>query len=381
MSAITDTARGTENVISERIAINMSETISQLQPSASPLLVLTKKMGTMKSTNYKFEWMEDDLMVRDVVLEAATDVATTIVVATGEGALVAVNDLIKVVRTGEVVKVTAIAGDSLTVIRSYGETANAAINLDDKAMVVANANMQGAGAPGEKYTNPVPNYNYTQIFRTPFSITNTLDKTKMIGGQELASLRRKAGIEHAKSIELALILGERNLDTSGAQPITTTRGVLKFLATSPANATYTAAAVTEVNWLDFLQEVFRYGSSTKPMFTSPTLLGKINSWAQGKLEIMQSSADGTYGLNITKYISPFGTIMFINHPLLVDSYDGYGIVLDMEEVKYRALMERDTKLKTNIQNNDEDGKRDEYLTEAGLELRQPKKHGLFIITD
>jgi hypothetical protein len=40
------------------------------------------------------------------------------------------------------------------------------------------------------------------------------------------------------------------------------------------------------------------------------------------------------------------------------------------------LKGRDTKLMTNIQNNDEDGRRDMYQTECGLEIKLPKTHGI-----
>lgn len=384
-TALIGTARGTGGtaapIISNRVEVNMSDVISMLQPDSSPLLVLTKKLGNKATTNYKFEWMEDDLLGRDVTISGAvTNVATTVPLVAGGGVLVAINDLIKNARTGEVIKVTAIATDSLTVVRGYGETVGTAMIDQDKCIVMANAIMQGDGAPAEKYNNPTPVYNYTQIFRTPFSVTRTLNNTKLIGGDELAALRKKKAIEHAKSIELALLLGERNLVTTGSQPVTTTRGVLKFLASAYANTTKSKVAVVEADFGVFCQKLFTYGSTEKVLLASPALITVINAWAAGKLEIVQADMDKTYGLNITKYMTPHGDLLIIKHPLLINAYDGYGIALDMEELSYRPLSNSDTKLRTNIQNNDEDGERDEYLTEAGLELRLPNKHGLFILT-
>ena len=48
----------------------------------------------------------------------------------------------------------------------------------------------------------------------------------------------------------------------------------------------------------------------------------------------------------------------------------------MEEVSYRPLTGRDTQLVTNIQAADEDGERDMYITEAGVQVKLPRKHGL-----
>jgi hypothetical protein len=48
----------------------------------------------------------------------------------------------------------------------------------------------------------------------------------------------------------------------------------------------------------------------------------------------------------------------------------------MDYVWYRPLRGRDTKLRTNIQAPGLDGWQDEYLTEAGLEVRLEKVHGI-----
>jgi hypothetical protein len=381
--ALTDTARGTANILSDRVAVNMSDKISMLEPEASPLLVLTKKLGNKTTSNYKFEWMEQDPMARWVSANTVSDIAadaTTLPLQTDEGANVAVNDIIKVVRTGEILRVTDISTDSLTVTRGYGTTAGAVIKDDDKILIIGNALMQGSGSPAEKYNTPTPLYNYTQIFKTPFSITGTLENTKLIGGEELARERLIAGIEHAKSIEYALLFGERKLDTTGAQPLSTTAGVVTFLTGTDNVSTVAKADLVEADFETFCEEVFTYGSGEKVMFACPYMITKINTWAKGKLEIVQADKDKTYGLNIVKYMTPHGTLDIVKHPLFVQGYAGYNLVLDLDELSYRPLQNRDTKLQTNIQDNDEDGERDQYITESGLELRMPKKHGMFIVT-
>jgi hypothetical protein len=382
MADIINTARGTANILENRVVVNMSDVISMLEPDSSPLLVLTKRLATKATSNYKFEWMEEDPMGRWTAFAGTTEETpgTELAVTAGTGAYFAVHDLLKNIVTGEIVRITDIDTDTLTVVRAYGTTAAANMTTNDKLLLIGNAIMQGAGSPAEKYNNPVAVFNYTQIFRTPFSVTRTLDKTKLYGGDELARLRKKKAIEHAKSIEYAFLFGEKKLDVTGAQPVTTTAGVYTYLAGGTNNVSKSASEVVEDDFLEFCKNVFTYGSSEKVLLASSKVIAKINSWAQGKLQLIQADKDKTYGLNIVKYVSPFGELNIVKHPLLVNGYDGYSFALDMEELKYRPLAESDTKLRTNIQANDEDGERDEYLTEAGLELRMPQKHGMFIIT-
>jgi hypothetical protein len=90
----------------------------------------------------------------------------------------------------------------------------------------------------------------------------------------------------------------------------------------------------------------------------------------------------TYGMNVTHFTNPFGSSLnVVYHRLLEGSkYSGYMIVVDIDEVAYRYLandeVSRDTKVLPNRQPNDQDGRKDEYLTECGLEFGHEKKHGV-----
>ena len=79
-------------------------------------------------------------------------------------------------------------------------------------------------------------------------------------------------------------------------------------------------------------------------------------------------SDQTYGMAIVRYVSPFGNLMLINHPLLshdaVLRQDIWGI--DVEKLTFRYV--DDTTLLKNRQNPGDDASKDEWLTEAGLEV-------------
>lgn len=380
--ALSTQARGVNNILANRIVVDMSDKISDLQPNAAPLLVLTKKLATEACHNPKFEWMEADLLGRwtaNVGAKISTD--TTINVTAGTGALFAVGDLAKVVATGEIIRVTGISTDALTISRGFGVTSAGAIADGGKIINLGNANIQGGGAPSEKYNEPTPQYNYTQIFKTPFSLTNTLDATQLYGEKQKARLRRLKGIEHAQSIELSLLFGERKMLTAGVdQPLTATGGVLQFLAGTSNTLNKSYSTTTADDFETFCEKVFTYGSSEKVVLASPNLITKINSFALGKLSVVSADHEKAFGVNIMRYSTAHGDLLFVKHPMLIQGYAGYGIVLDMEELKYRPLANRDTRLMTDIQLPDEDGTKDMYITEAGLEFRMPSKHGLITLT-
>jgi hypothetical protein len=96
---------------------------------------------------------------------------------------------------------------------------------------------------------------------------------------------------------------------------------------------------------------------------------------------MTRNDEKTYGMDVTQYTSPFGSLNLVYHRLLEGTkYGGYIILVDMDQVAYRYLanddQNRDTKVLTNRQPNDQDGRKDEYLTEFGLEVRQQRTHAV-----
>lgn len=380
MAEIKNTAVGNANIEQKRIVVDMSKEIAFLEPSATPFTVLTKKLNTVACHQPKYEWMDNDTETRWTATTATALVgASTIAVTAGTGKYFAAGDLIKNVTTGETMQVTGVAADTLTILRGIGSTA-VAVGSGDKILLVGNASMQGSGAPAEKVIGVTPFFNYTQIFKTAFSITNTLDATKLYGMDEKARLRKNNGIVHAKSIEYAALFGTKSIDTTGSQPITTTEGIITSLATNPNNVSKAKATATESDLLGFCENLFSHGTSERTCYVSPDVLSWFAEKAMNKVQLVQKDKDKTYGIAITKYLTPHGTLDLILHPLLTNGYAGKMVAVDMADIYYRPLAGRDTTLKTNIQAEDEDGQRDMYITEAGVQLRLPLKHGIFTLT-
>jgi hypothetical protein len=383
--SLDSTTRGTYGLAANRIKVNIDENIHLLEPDKWPFLALSRRLAKESAKGYKFEWFEEAYMGRYVTVNDANNMAandTAMVVDDDDEDIVAVGDLLKVVRTGEVVLVTDITPSThtLTVTRGYGETTAASINDDDVLLVMGNASAQGADAPAEKYVDVTGVYNYTQIFRKPFSYTRTLNQTAMNGPKESARIKRQKLVEHQRDIELALFFGERYLDVTGSQPRTTTRGVDAFISTNAlaidtSQEAYNTAEERVAAFYGWTEDLFKYGSKKKVWFVSPSIATWIyTDFVQDKLRFRQADKDKTVGLEVTEMQTPHGLLQMIVHPSLTDSYDGYSYALDMDHLSLMVL--QDTILRQNIQNNDADGRRDEYLTECGLKLTNEKCHGI-----
>lgn len=359
----------------QRLKIDMASDIAMLIPNAAPFLALTKQIAKETANSYRFEWLERELEARtDKTTAAVADgVITTIPVT--NGAYFRANMLVKVPRTGEVMLVVSIAANNLTVARAFGETAGAALNINEELIIIGNVNEEMASAPGDAGGSPTAEYNFTQIFRTPFAVSNTANAVQVYGTGKLITQEQKdKGVLHRIDMERAFLFGERKEDLTGDHPKRETRGLLKFLSQNNLDVS-SDGILTEVIFNNWLEGIFAYGSQKKTLLASPRLISVISEWGRDKIQTVPA-ANAKYGLHVTQYVSPHGELMIVKEPLFTGAYSGYGTVLDMADIKYKPLEGRDTSLKTNIQAPDVDGRRDEYLTEAGLQVKLPKHHGL-----
>jgi len=150
-----------------------------------------------------------------------------------------------------------------------------------------------------------------------------------------------------------------------------TDGALRVINSAGNLATMTTA--TEAAFETACESIFAYGSNTKLFLGSAKWISALNYWARGALNTV--SKDKTYGISIKEYLTGHGTLLVAKHRLLTGSvYGGYAIVLDMDKVWVRTMKNLGTKLRTNIQNNDETKEKDEYRTVCGLMLTNPTAH-------
>ena len=369
--------RTTNNILQNRRVVDMAKQIALLDPNEGPLLSFLKlaKNNSRCVYNPKFEWLEDDLMETwGTASGEHTNAVTTL--STNDGSIFRSGDIVKVPATGECMLVTAVSGNDLTVTRGYGSTVAAAISADADLLIIGSAMEENSNGREVKSTVESNGYNYTQIFRTPIALSGTEAASKMHGGRDRAYQRRKASLEHKRDIARALYFGQRKEDVSGAAPRRTMGGLIEFLSGEDTQVAFDSTS-KPLTYRSFDSEVaaaaFRHGSKEKLLIAGPALASAINSWSESRL-VSDIAEDATYGIRVKNLITTYGDLKVIYDPLLEGAYKGYGFVLDPENVRYAYLDGRDTKLYTDIQDNDVDGVIDEYLTECSLELRLPKTH-------
>ncbi|MFA6972685.1 MAG: DUF5309 family protein, partial [Gallionella sp.] len=186
----------------------------------------------------------------------------------------------------------------------------------DVAIIIGSINAEGATMPTGITYDPVKLYNFTQIFRSPLSITRTAKKTKLRTGDAYKEMKRECLEYHSIEMERAFLFGVKTENTGdNGKPERTMDGILTILrAESSAtvddyslNSTYSGKDWTDAGggktWLDaFLEVIFRYGSGEKlALCGSGALLG-LNQLAESGAHINLVPGAKSYGINVTTWL-------------------------------------------------------------------------------
>jgi hypothetical protein len=203
-------------------------------------------------------------------------------------------------RTGELIRIVSNAAGTLTVVRGIGSTA-AAINNGEELLAAGNAALEGDTARAGRSRNPTTVNNYTQIFRTPWEETDTALHTEYEADDDWDRQAADHGIEHAKNLEYAMMLGRpaEDLTDASGKPRRTTGGFNHFVTT---NVTDFAGTTTELGFYTALRPIFRYGAKEKIGFASMLAVDVLNTFPRGKIQISNPDQN-KYGLRIMQFVS------------------------------------------------------------------------------
>ncbi len=369
-----------QDILQNERVVDMDDVIAMLDPDESQFTTMLMRVSRSGADSTKVEWLEDELFPRlsSVAGGGYTNVAATIVVAAGEGIYFRVNDIIRNAKTGEAMRVTAIATDTLSVDRGLGRVAAAAGAAADQILITGNASNQGATLGTRKITKRVAQFNYTQIQRNPYGFTRSLMASRLYGGPVPMKERKKKSVEHKRAIEYTLFWGTRSLILTGTEPSGQSGGIFEFVTTNVKDA---AGALTKTLLDTYMRDFLQHGSKNKVLFASPLVAQAISGFLRDAWQPTETDTR-LWGAKVDGFIS--GAYGF-KVPVVVKrdwndfssastQYGGWAFVIDMDNVEMRTL--RNTELLRDRQANDADSYDEEYLTEFSLQLTQERSHGI-----
>jgi hypothetical protein len=415
--------RGTLDWVTNQRPESWRQQILYLYPNGmAPLTAILSMMGSKRVDDPRFHWWtQEQTAVSGAVAAIATMADMSVPYVTGgvAGDTVFVRVLTTVANririghqillrdasdyrvdvVGKITDVTRGAVNSILAVRLLENDDNSpAHDLSDcdNFKIIGNINPEGGEMPDAIALNPTEVYNYTQIFRTPLSITRTAKLTTLRTGDSYQKAKSEALEMHSWEMELAYLWGIRtqNIGDNG-KPERTTMGVINFIRQfAPLNcddytlnATYAGLAWTAAGgggtWLRaMLEQIFRYGAEEKlALVGSGALLG-IEALAMAEGQMNLNAGQSVYGMKIREWVTPFGSIYMKTHPLF--SHDvttrNLMVIIEPKELEYKYITDttfygegQATQHPAGYGARRIDGLNEEYLTECGLEFGLPQK--------
>jgi hypothetical protein len=425
----------------QRRLYDLSDRVAELSPEESPFFVYLSKVSKVPTTDpvfrflenrSKIDWTNRSFFAQSALSSLAAGVSGQVQFENGSDA--SVDYLIK----GMVVAVEVVDGKSHAIVRldsvshetsyttcqvtclSVGNSSEGgydAIADGDKAQIIGTAFEEGSGSPDVWSKSLDDDFGYTQIFKTACEMTNTAIATNYRGyaneWQRIWNLKLR---EHKVDIERAMLFGQKGRQ-NGVQSsaglvgdiiVRTQAGTPGSLSYSSGNPYFAAAASTSITYDTILSdmEVFfdpaRGGSSSKLALAGLPVISYFNKLGANSFQDVSAgdtagttnnpsyqynmnARDGAFGHKVQMINTVHGDLNLIREPLFRGMSGGMLLLADMNQLAYRPLvgngLNRDTSITTNVQQADEDLRKDMILTEAGLEITIPETHMLYSFTD
>ena len=399
--------RGTGDWATDQRPKNFRELILRRNPNGTaPMFALMARVGKDSVDDPEFSWWDEPNDLVRLQVNGALGTGDTLVTVDSSDPSVSnpdnhwglakhlvPGDLLLVEPSAdaatfdhEMVRVTSIISDTQFMV-DRGVAGTSAASISDNAFLlkIGSQFAEGTGAPTATTRNPQKYFNYTQIFKTTYEITATAEVTRTRTGDPVKNDKMRRTWDHSRDIELAFLFGERNETTgSNGKPLRSTRGLRRWI---PGRNTTILAS----NWsianpasagnslLDAISPVFDFDSPAgdeRIAFCGNGALNQINAAIHkgsgvGATTINWDGMEEVYGMRFKRLSLPQGSIFLKTHPLMNRHtlYNNAMFIVDFSALRYRPMKGRDTKAKDNIQNDDEDLRRGQWLTEAGLEVR------------
>jgi len=413
---------------------DFSDRVADLAPEESPFFVYLSKVAKVPTSDSQFRFLEDRTKIhmtdRSFLLNGGGSAVSLLAEGSSQdlsfdtsggasvdfllpGMVVAIGNVdgnsvptTANVRINSVSDVGSSTTCNVTVIQHAGSTS---VADNSSCTVIGTSFEQGSGSPDVFSQELDHDLGYTQIFKTACEMSNTARATIYRGyADEFQRIWNLKLREHKVDIERAMLFGQKSTAVNGIQYTdgivgSTIRNGYSSVVNDGSKLSYNSGVpyyksnqASELTYDDLLEDfevIFdpaRGGGRAKLALASRPVITHFNKLAStGFVGSSITDADtrynfpasqGAFGHLVTKVQTIHGDISMVAESLFRGFASGFMMMVDLDHVAYRPLVgngiNRDTSITTNVQQADEDLRKDMILTEAGLEVTLPETHAL-----
>ncbi|MES1050981.1 hypothetical protein FOA24_16840 [Bacillus thuringiensis] len=301
-----------------------------LNPLQTPMLNLLGFGDPVTSVEHV--WFEDEMFAQESTLTKALTVGVAFIDVEETDAFRPK----QVIRIGEeLILVTKVEGEKLTVVRGYAETEAEAHEADETVEFMFVEGAEGSDARDGRYKPRKRVSNITQIFDDSVELTGTAMAIAQHGvDNEYEKEKQKKQLELALQLEKAVINGIRYERGN----IRMMRGIRSFIETNVINAG--GAAIVDDHLIEVFRQIFEKGGSTVggnyKIIVRATQKIAISAFDNALIRL--SRQDNGRGQVVDHYVSDFG-----NAEILLNNNMPAGeiLVIDANRISIRPLQTRE----------------------------------------
>lgn len=314
-------------IVGDRVKSLSGRVLMNQYAGTAPLLALSSGMEEEPIKDTSWSWTEDQHISGNSTTTAAYNAGeTTIVVA--DSNLWVPQTILMVEATGEKMLVTAVAGNSLTVVRGVFGTAIQNIASGGRVQSVGTAFPEAGGPPaavtqfGESYTNLV------QIFKNGWAISGTAKAIEYVTGSKAAYNKQMAMSYHVEDIERAFWWGTRGQQVIGGSEYRTSDGVMNMInryGGLVVSAAYggNAGTMSLAGINNFIRQLFdkivKGFPNERIAFTSSAILELIQTMVRLDTSYWLTVENSEFGFNVTTINFLGNKLKLMTHPMFVEN--------------------------------------------------------------
>jgi hypothetical protein len=315
------------------LAEDVSDLVGIVSPYETPLLdAIGDPLRQAQSTYH--EWLEDSLVPnKDAISDGSIsdpDGETSFDVA--NGGRFRAGDQIQVAGAKELMLVSSVSGNTITVVRGYAGTTAENIATGQVINILGNAALEGDDKPAARFTNRIRCGNYTQIFTASVEVSGTNIAASHLGLSDEMDYQKSERLrEMIRDLENTVINGgQPSANPQGSASVRRSmKGILPHIATHRYNTGDSGfpagTALTEemINYV--LRKIWENSSGSVDLIVvGGYQKRKINSFLTASRSF--GASDTAYTDMVSVYESDFGVCRIVTSRyvpqdavLLVDS--------------------------------------------------------------
>ena len=332
---------------------------------------------------YKMSWLDAQVNALGSAIPAgATNVATALTVTTGQGSRFRSGMTFSVKGSDEVILVSSVAGDVLTVVRAFGGTTGAVIAAAAEIFVDSSSRGENSLAENDGIYQPETVENFFQTMDTAIEMSRRSLSTLQFGDTNNLQFQLQERLRQlAIQMDRALIRGRKAVSTVGGEERTYTGGMAYFTDQAGAIKVDNSAAALTLESIHNLNElVVKAGGNTNTLAVSVSKARKLHAlisanyssqrlaeWNSDQGSVIMLPSDLPLIGNVSRIV--IDTNVQDNELYLYDST--MISIVPMESANGGEGGSWNTKDATQP---GQDGERVRVIGDFGMEIRQSKTH-------